>query len=116
MITSQLSEVTAKNSVQLEEHQELLNDKKAVEKELEDSKAAQKAADEKYAEQVKTMEKMLQKRARLFKPIKKKSDPNEAMKEKIDLSSHISSLKKTKSPFLESNLLYIQDSTNARSG
>lgn len=105
MITSQLSEITAKNSVLQEENQELANDKIVLEKELEDSKAALKAADEKYAEQVKSMEKMLQKRARLFKPIKKKNDPNEAMKEKIDLSSHISGLKKTQSPFLESKSL-----------
>ena len=101
-ITSQVSELTVANSLLKEEVAEYENEKKSLELELEQSRAAQKLLEEKYAEQVKQMEKMLQKRARLFKPVKKVNP----VEEKIDLSSHISSLKKTGTNFLESNIKF----------
>lgn len=72
-----------------------------------------KEKDDKLAEQVKEMEKQLaQRRTRVFRPIRKKNAYRDALSEKVDISAHISTLKKTASPFLESTRRMTQTRLN----
>jgi hypothetical protein len=74
---------------------------------LENVRSTSQQNEEKYVEQIKLLEKEKARRPRIFRPAKKKGIYiKEALQEKIDLKSHIGTLKKTDSPYLSGIYLF----------